>query len=345
MRYKKKEYGFNIVTERFTKVDNGTTRYIEDAVILQAILYYSKVKGNEKYFTRKEITDDHLFKYTKPGEQKSQPHTVFNNMFDGDKKRTKDDSKKAHIKKTIIPHLVKLVYLGLIESKGYECSNDENSIKYRFTKFGRMIGLLLLYKENKTLDIYKETYNQMIEYYHSLKHTHAEFCVVFFSYTYQINLLDQVMFSILDLLYNASDDKSLFLNQINFLDVVYRNSELWEAFKESIEILDEMNYNSYELFLLNLKLTLEEVEESKSKRFKDYEVMRLEKSKDIDTVVLEGYCFNCKAFYIISMKTMEYLDDYIKSYVSGRHLSYVECPKCKQTCLNFKAVIDYPSIS
>src|SRR6476469_671111 len=79
MQYKKKEYGFNIITEtkNIEEYDKGLyelgqqtkqeqNRYSEDALIIQAILEYSIDVGTEKYFTRKEITDNHLFpKYVK----------------------------------------------------------------------------------------------------------------------------------------------------------------------------------------------------------------------------------------------------------------------------------------
>ena len=78
MRYKKKEYGFNIVVEtkikeEYNKIlfESGQqtkpeqTKYTEEALIIQAILDYSRDYGTEEYFTRKEIIDNHLFPKTR----------------------------------------------------------------------------------------------------------------------------------------------------------------------------------------------------------------------------------------------------------------------------------------
>lgn len=44
------------------------------------------------------------------------------------------------------------------------------------------------------------------------------------------------------------------------------------------------------------------------------------------------------------MKTMKYLDDYVKAEVSGRHKSYILCSICNQQYLHFEQVVDSSSI-
>jgi len=113
---------------------------------------------------------------------------------------------------------------------------------------------------------------------------------------------------------------------------------MWEIFKKSLEHLSKTDYHTYELFVFHLKLYLEDIEEAKSRKFKDFEIKRLEKSQELDTIVLEGRCSSCNNFSIKPMKTIDYFDGYIKSYVSNRHLSYVLCPVCSKDYLNFEQI-------
>lgn len=344
MQYKKKEYGFNIITEikNVEKYDKEkyesaqqtiyeNPEYTEDALIIQAILEYSIEHGTEKHFIRKDITDYHLF----PKHKK-----IFSKIED----RSRNDVKKAYIQQTIETYLEKLTYLELVESEEYECTNKETSKKYIFTKLARMIALLLSYEKSKTEKRYEATYDQMFDYYDSLGHSHAKFCLVFFFCCYIIKRLDEVMYSILELLYNAPEDKDTFLNQIRFLNTVYRDSEMWQAFQNAIDYLKRAEENKKDvpkisdLFLLNLKLTIEEIHENKSKLFKQFEVFRLKRINNIDEVVLEAYCSSCNRFQIIIMKTIDYLDMYIQSQVSKRFISNIKC-KCNRGYLNFDIIV------
>jgi hypothetical protein len=206
-----------------------------------------------------------------------------------------------------------------------------------------MIALLLSFEKSKINDIYQATFKQMTEYYENLKHSHAKFCYVFLFKCYLINRFDEVIYSTLNLLCNAPEDKHTFLNQIRFLNTVYRDSEMWQAFKDSFNVLKyvedylESKPKIYELFLLNLKLTLEEIHEHKSRLFKEYEDARLKMINDIDKVVLEGYCSSCNRFQIVFMTTIPYLDMYIQSQISKRNVSTIKC-KCNKGYLNFDVI-------
>ena len=81
----------------------------------------------------------------------------------------------------------------------------------------------------------------------------------------------------IDLLLHASTDKFEFLNNIKFVNTVFRHLEMWEVFKKSLKYLLEKQPHTYELFLFHLKLYLEDIEEAKSRNFKDFEKKRFEK--------------------------------------------------------------------
>ncbi len=209
-----------------------------------------------------------------------------------------------------------------------------------------MVALLLHCYKIKQIDrtIADKTFSQINDYYTSLDNSHSRLCLIFLKYCKENNVLSIILQQMIGLLIDASYDKYEFLNKIRFFDLVFRDLYMWKVFETSVEHLSKQDHYSYKLFLLNLKLYLEELEESKSRKFHEYEITRLEKSKDLDTVVLEGYCSYCKDCCIKSMKTMKYLEDYVKAYVSGRHISYILCTTCNQQYLHFEQVVDSSSI-
>ena len=78
---------------------------------------------------------------------------------------------------------------------------------------------------------------------------------------------------------------------------------------KSLEYLSKTDNHTYELFIFHFKLFLEDLEESKSRKFKDFEIKRLEKSQELDTIVLEGYCSLCNNFSIKLMEIIDYFRD------------------------------------
>ena len=147
----------------------------------------------------------------------------------------------------------------------------------------------------------------------------------------------------IDLLLKASSDKYEFLNKIKFLNTVFIHLKMWKIFKISLEYLSKNDFHIYELFLLHLKLYLEDIVEAKSRKFKDFEIARLEKYRELDVLVLEGYCSFCKDIGIISMKTTDYLNDYIEAFVSKRYISSVKCSICNRENLHFEQIVDSSS--
>jgi hypothetical protein len=234
-----------------------------------------------------------------------------------------------------------LIYLDLVESKEYKCKNKETSKKYGFTKLGRMVAFLLLCDKIKQIDkgTANKLFNQVCDFYNSFNNSQAKFCLIFIEHC-RINgkLLTIVLNYMIDLLLYASNDKDDFLNSIKFLNTIFRHLEMWEVFKKSLKYLSEKQPHTYELFLLHLKLYLEDIEEAKSRKFAEFETKRFEKSQELDTIVLEGICSSCKNFSIKPMKTTDHLGDYIRSYLTKRYLSYVKCSKCSKGYLHFEQI-------
>jgi hypothetical protein len=198
--------------------------------------------------------------------------------------------------------LKKMVYLELVSSKPAIAHNNQPTEKYRFTVFGRMIGVLFVYGKKYTINDseYEIIYNQICDYYRTLNHSHAKFCLIFFTKCYLEKKLKQIVYSILELLYDASDDKYSFLNQLRFLNLVYKDLEMWGIFLGSLDVLYEVDGSAYNLILLNLKLEIEDLHQSKCRHLKEFEVLRLEKKQAIEISVIGGYCNNCQNFSIVT---------------------------------------------
>ena len=245
----------------------------------------------------------------------------------------------------VVELLDKLTYLELIESRRAESKNHEETEEYRFTNLGRMIALLFYCHSIKTLDksTAETVYNQIQNHYKSLDNSHSTMCIIFLHNCWHNKELSSILDYMIKLLLDASSDKYEFLHKIRFLNMVFIHKRIWKIFEVSLEYLSIQSHLAYELFLFHLKLYIEDIMVSKCRKLKDYETIRLKKSQDLDTVVLEGYCSDCEDFSILSMETIKYLGEYIRSYESNRNFSYVSCPKCNIQYLNFEQVVDSQS--
>jgi hypothetical protein len=144
-------------------------------------------------------------------------------------------------------------------------------------------------------------------------------------------------------LFNASSNKYEFLDKIKFLNMVFIDVNMWKILEFSLEYLSRKNPHMYELFLFHLKLHIEETMVSKSRKLKDYEITRLERFQDLDTVVLEGHCTNCNSFSIKSMNIINYLREYVQSRAWLRNYSYTLCPNCIVGYIHFEQIVDSQS--
>jgi len=325
-----KEFGFNILNERNKDTlsnNNEESGYTVDAQIMQSILEYSIDFGIVKYFKSRDLSKDHLLVKCK--------HYIEYYRNSKINKRNRPENMNPKV----VELLEKLKYLELVEAIPSESKNHELTEKYKFTKLGRMVAFLLLCNRTKIdKETGKEVVYQIYDYYNSLNNSHSKFCLIFLKHCKINNYFDIVLNYMIDILLDASVDKYEFLNKIKFLNTVFFDLKMWKIFEKSLEHLSETDYHTYELFLFHLKLYLEDIEEAKSRKFKDFEIKRLEKSQELDTIVLEGCCSSCKNFTIKPMKITDYFDGYIKSYVTKRYLSYQLCSICSKGYLNFEQI-------
>jgi hypothetical protein len=331
-------FGYNILTEvdepdddensyqegKSTKQHN--TVYTRDALILQSILKYSRLFGTENYFTSREIIKNYLFNNC----------SVYKGNYEHDK--TNIGSRIEYINTKITSSLEKLVYLELVESEQHFSKNHEETKMYRFTKLGGLIGLLLFWIKDDLPDfkLYEEIYTQCIQFYKTMSHSHALFCKIFFIFCYGEGKFPVIINSLNHLLKNASNDKNHFLNQIKFLAIFYRDSKMWNIYKISLEELSLRDYLKYQVVLFNLKLSIEEIHETKYLYLADFEVLRYKERQSIDKVVVGTYCNNCKHNLVTVLGSLIYLELYINSVISDEFVTDVKCPMCQKGFLDFQ---------
>jgi len=334
-------FGFDILIETKSKLpdinsdedDKKTEQKSEwptvEAQILQSILEYSIEYGIESYFKSRDLSENYLLDNCR----------YYVDLYKGSKMNIA--SRKASMNPRVVENLEKLVVLELLEFQQYTTNNNETSKEYRFTKLGRMVGLLLLCDKIKNIDTqtYDMVYSQIYDFYNSLKNSHSKTCLVFFDYCKEEEKFNVVLNYLIKLLFTASNNKEDFLNQIKFLNLVFRDSAMFQIFKKSMEHMKKYNREIYEMFMLNLKLSIEEKHEYKSRNLAQFEITRMKKFKDIDEVVLEGFCNFCHGFLVEYMNSLEYLDSYIQSVEPRDNVSRTICQRCSKGYLNFEIII------
>lgn len=307
--------------------------YEDDSIILQSILEYSETFGCEKYFESIDLSKNHLLEKCE----------YYLDLYKGMKSKTRKDVRAAHMDERIVGLLEKLAELELIDIKFCNANNGEQTRKYRFTQLGRLIALLIRLEKVKTTitqSEYIELHKQIYDFYSSLNHVHAKFCLIFFEVCCLEGKFNQIILRLVHLLENADDDKYFFLNEVKFLGLFYQDLEMWDIFKSSLSLLKLHDRPTYHIILLNLKLVIEELQEVKARNLKDFEIMVFEKKQDIDKVVVEGYCNTCNKFFTMCIKIVDYLEYYIDSFVLNQYNDDFKCQNCNKDYLDFQVIVD-----
>lgn len=338
------DYGFNILNERNNnhKLENGDDftpsndsiqnkpKLTDDAKIYQSILKYSINFGTENYFKINQMLKSNLLA----------KYFALTNKFIGYKSKTNFKNRDKLNSEILEQALKKLEYLELIELKfTKEINPKELEKEYKFTKIGRLLGLII--SDNETKQEFYNIFMQLIEIYDCMDNVHARFCSIFFRCCFTYEKFDYIIYYISKRLKNATDDKEGFIYEIKNLPTFYRDFEMWKIFKISLSILSKLSHYEYEIFLYHLKLTIEEIHEWKCKNIRGFEKMRLEQKQEYDSVVVEAYCNICAIEYRytpILLKTMDYLQLCLESDISRKIESSLQCRRCKQGYYSFQII-------
>ena len=227
--------------------------------------------------------------------------------------------------------------LELVESIPCEVKNHQPTEEYRYTSLGRLVGLLLSYKKNKS-EVSEEIYNHILDFYDNMDHTFAKLCSIFFRKSHNSPIYKEMIDLLVDLLDNADDNKELFIKQIRKLTPIL-SKESWEIIDGSFVEFDKKYESKYGVLFYNFKLYLEGLHEIKSRNLKSYEKSRFLAIQEPFIVVLEGYCTNCKHYTPFSIGLIQYLRSYASTNPSDRanHMR-AECPNCKNGFVDFEFI-------
>lgn len=204
-----------------------------------------------------------------------------------------------------------------------------------------MIGQILLI-DSMTLQAgndFSVAYLHIRNYYETMKHAHAQFCLFFFRHCYDGKRFIEIIHTLKNLLETASDNKYDFLYKLRSLNIFYIDTQLWYYFQNSLEDLGEHDMDAYEKVLMNLKSILEEMQEYKCRLCREFEIGRFDNYQQLDWVTLHGHCSACKKFVIVSLNLFDYLDSYIQMYANKEQPDEYLCRKCGQGFVNFEVVV------
>ncbi len=215
MKDKILNFGFNIITEckEIKNKDKSCKSgelvqygkpYTDDADILQSILKY-KDCDIQDYFLSRDLSKEHLIKKC----------NYYINLYDGGfevKDKTNPGALAERMNPRVVSLLYKLVNLKLITFEFYETENHQISEKYWFTKLGKLIGILLLYKNDNNV-LLKDILSSIIDFYNGMNHSYAKLCSIFFNKCYNTPIFKRHVDLLFNLLENADNKKDLFLDQ------------------------------------------------------------------------------------------------------------------------------------
>lgn len=216
--------------------------YTDDALIYQSILKYSASFGTKEFFRSRKISEEWLLKNC----------SVYTKHYDQfEFKKTPMKVRKEHINPKVALCLEKLLYLGLLDSRNTLLDNKEETIEYRFTNLGLLLGLLIEYIESPRRSLVERIFNQSIIFYNNQTYAHAKFCFIFFSKCYEKDrrIFESVIIAkFLEILKNPSKSKTLFYTRLRKFQIFYNHRLLWKIFCDSLNDFESSSPEDFDIF-------------------------------------------------------------------------------------------------
>ncbi|MGD1838152.1 MAG: hypothetical protein ACPKPY_08860 [Nitrososphaeraceae archaeon] len=325
------------------KVDIGKypSRYAKNVLVnLDVIKYGYSVTKTEKTFKCWDITKWLV-----------ENNSVIKNEIENKDKRLRPEQS---IKKRIRPinHLLeKLELLKIIESKNpqvtkenkdrYEESDQTSKKKYnmkeyKFTSSGYYIVLLLQLFKERNESIYNEIYDFLKIAYNESSTSTTELFSIYIRKCKEFGHLKEYIDGQVEFLKNNSNNlhnPMQVLQNIPYLQSLESNLH-WYIFESSLEELSEENFK---LFFYGLKLRLENEQAKKSKIYHIFERERFRIRDMFDSIVIEGYCDNCKSYVLNNVDILFFLQTLMKTNKFTKPCMY--CNKYQVDFINPKHLI------
>lgn len=293
--------------------------YTPDALLYQDILRYSinNLETKSKYSFKlweltdwlisnnREIVDDY--------KKTSSAHMTRSNKI---------QARIARVKR----HIDVLVYLGLIGELGQEkeAKGQGTVVVYSYTEFGLIISFLIMtMSPSKRLKAVDYLYRTFRKNFKTNPSSLDVFCLSFMTKLYMNKLFDKYADA---MLYTAEKGSSIgdandFFASSLILDLNENDSKLFLKIKE--QAFDVLPLDMKKNFMHLRKLEIEALMFRISKNLKNFEKTRFEYRNYFEKLVTEGFCENCKLYFVMVLPLVQYLKNI-------PHTNYVtaKCPSC-----------------
>lgn len=329
---KYEEFGFELLFEKKDKELNESLENLsEDAKICRGILSFwasSNDSKRDEFFRSRYIIINWLHKRC----------SIFLHMYSGSTNKTKNEIKIEQINKRVVPLLDKLTFLSLLESQPAESKNHLDITEYKFTELGKLVALLLEFDESSNNDyLINMIYDQAQKYYLDQNYSSAYFYIFFFINCYKEHkeIFKIIIHNLLCIIKDNPSDKDSILFRLKNFPILYDNSTLFKILIKSLEEFRLKFPEYYNKFIYKLKLAVELFVERNCKNVNGFEKLRYE-NNGLHSVVLEGYCSNCKYIPYQSSSMFYYFRAGIKN---PDGTIKINCPICNsENSLTFEVL-------
>ncbi len=317
---KYEQFGFEILFEKINEeADERWENLTDDAKIYRSILSYwsnSLDPKKSEFFRSRYILENWLY---------GTCH-IYLEKYSGNAGKTKDDSKVEQDNPRVMFLLDRLTFISILESKRIESKNHEITSEYRFTELGKLVALLLDFKCSDNGPLIDAIYNQVQKYYSSQNYSIAKFYTLFFMNCYNKDkyLFKVIVYNLSCIIRESPSDKNSILFSLRNFPIQYDSPTMFVILVNSINEFKKQHPHDYNKVVYKLKLATELFVERNCKNMHGFEKLRYE-NDGLHSVILEGYCDNCKYVPFKSPSMFYYFRASIKNQ---NPLIIMDCPIC-----------------
>lgn len=313
---------------------NEKDKFPEKSLLYQNILLSFLEYPNRFYKTQeiiRKLLSKHKFKYKKS--------TVVT-------KKTLSEEIEDR-KPRIQRYLDNMVSWKLLSCRNVKNFNENNLIsEYRITDYGKFFALLIEFENNRKISNKHEQIILFLESYldsstddDNNTNSVSKFCIIYFKKCRENQLIEKLV-KYIKRRFMEFEQEPIAFNFNDFLlyaiipNVPYeeKNKELWILWKDSIFQLPTDYRN---LFLFQLKLTIERLRENQIRDKESYENIAYDFRGDYNTLVVELRCFSCGKYNFLKIGIIDFLEgifvdkSVFEKYLSGKRYGCIYCRKNK----------------
>jgi hypothetical protein len=237
-----------------------------------------------------------------------------------------------------------MVSWNLLSFRYVKNSNEEIIAEYKLTDYGKFFALLIQIETNTEVNNrYYYIISHLEESLSSSNNTNntsvSKFCLIYFKKCRENKLIEKLV-EYIKRRFMEFDQEPVAFNFNDFLTyailprVPYEkgNKELWILWRKS---LFELYDHDRELFLYQIKLTIERLRENQIRDYATYENIAYDHRGDYTVLIIELRCYSCGKYNFLKTGVIDYLEgifvdkSVIEKYISGIGYGCIECGKNK----------------